>query len=419
LTEDLSEVKYRTIFENMGTRTEEAYRALVEGSLQGLLIIQDFRVVFANEAAARLSGYTVEEMMSLSPDKIRAAVHPDDRGPIWNQLRDRLEGKPVPSRYELRIIHKDGTVHWLDVFSNLIEYRGKPALQVTFLDITERIRAQEALRESEERYRSFLRNLQGIAYRGNMDWTPIFFHGAVEKITGYTEKEFTAGKPRWNQIIYPEDLPRISESKVASTPNYSEERKYRIVRKDGEIRWVHEVIQNICDDSGKPIMVQGTIYDITEHKEAEDEIKSLARFPEENPNPVMRLSQDGVVLDANKASERLLQDWGCKAGGKAPKYWRDLVNELYTSQSSRSVDVELGDRTFLFTLVPVKDTGYVNIYGRDITDRKQAQQALRESEEKYRAIVENSPNLVTIIQEGSLKYVNSAACKRTGWTFED
>jgi PAS domain S-box-containing protein len=140
-------------------------------------------------------------------------------------------------------------------------------------EIAERRRVEEALRESEELYRSFVQGFQGIAFRGRMDFTPIFFHGAVEEITGYTEEEFTRGQPRWNQIIHPDDFQTISENieKIGSVPDYSDEREYRIIRKDGDIRWVHEFIQNLCDRSGKPLMVQGAIYDVTDHKRAEEE----------------------------------------------------------------------------------------------------------------------------------------------------
>jgi PAS domain S-box-containing protein len=110
-----------------------------------------------------------------------------------------------------------------------------------------------------------------------MDFTAIFFHGAVEGITGYTENDFILGNPRWDQVIHQNDLPLLSESieKIATIPDYSAEREYRIIRKDGQIRWIHEMTQNICNDSRKPILVQGAIYDITERKRAEEALRQL------------------------------------------------------------------------------------------------------------------------------------------------
>jgi diguanylate cyclase (GGDEF)-like protein/PAS domain S-box-containing protein len=144
-------------------------------------------------------------------------------------------------------------------------------------EITVRKKAEEELRTSEERYRSFLKNFQGIAFRGTLDFQPIFFHGAVEEITGHTSDNFLSGQIRWDQVIHPVDIdhiPGINELK--SIPNYAVSREYRIVRKDGKIRWVHEVIRNICNESGMPSKVEGAIYDITDRKLAQEKIVHMA-----------------------------------------------------------------------------------------------------------------------------------------------
>ncbi len=127
--------------------SEEKYRTLVEQSLQGLAVVQDFRIVFANTAFAGISGYTVEELMSLSPEEVRAIVHPEDQALVWGRFQDRLEGESVPPHYEYRGIRKGGTVHWLEMFARRIEYHGKPAVQAAFLDITERKQAEEEIRQ--------------------------------------------------------------------------------------------------------------------------------------------------------------------------------------------------------------------------------------------------------------------------------
>jgi PAS domain S-box-containing protein len=130
--------------------SEEKYRTMAEQSLQGLVIIQGFRIAFANTAFARIAGYTVEKLLALSPEGVRAMIHPEDQALVWGRFRDRLEGKPVPPRYEYRGIRKDGTVCWLEMSASRIEYGGKPAIQGALVDITERKRVERLLQTLNE-----------------------------------------------------------------------------------------------------------------------------------------------------------------------------------------------------------------------------------------------------------------------------
>ncbi len=120
--------------------SEEKYRLLVENSLQGLSIIQDEHFVFCNSSFATMTGYSIEELLSL-PDST-ALVHPEDRAAVYGRHLDRMAGRPVPAQHEHRIIKKDGTVRWVEVRASSIEYRGRPAIQVVSMDVTERRQAQ-------------------------------------------------------------------------------------------------------------------------------------------------------------------------------------------------------------------------------------------------------------------------------------
>ena len=135
---------------------------------------------------------------------------------------------------------------------------------------------KDALDLCERRYRSFVENFNGIAFQIVIGppYASAFVHGAVEEITGYPkEKYLKSDDLSW--LVHPDDLPGLRDqiAKSRSISNYSAEREYRIIRKDGEIRWVHEMVQNICDESGTPIEVEGTIYDVTDRKMAEESLK--------------------------------------------------------------------------------------------------------------------------------------------------
>jgi diguanylate cyclase (GGDEF)-like protein/PAS domain S-box-containing protein len=117
---------------------------------------------------------------------------------------------------------------------------------------------------------------------------------------------------------------------------------------------------------------------VTERKQAREEIQNLAKFPSENPNPVIRLRQDGLLLYANEASKIIIQDWNCQIRNYAPSFWCDLVMDAIRNQSKRMVDVHLDDRIYAFDISPIPNTNYANIYGRDVTEGKKAEEKIQQ-----------------------------------------
>jgi len=263
-------------------RSEEKFRIVAEQTGQ---LVYDYDIpgdkMGWGGAIEELMDYGEEEFKKLSSlEDWKELLHPEDRKRAVDSYKRCLE-KGEKYREEYRFKRKDGTYLYVEnrgVFlkdENGRIYRMLGANK----DITQIKNSLEKVRESEEKYRSFIQNFKGVAFQGNVDFDPVFAEGILEEITGYNEEEFLSGKVRWDMIVQEEDRLRIFEDakKLKNIPGTIINREYRIRHKDGKVRWVNEIIQNISDSSGKPLLVQGSIYDITERKEAEE---ALARTGE-------------------------------------------------------------------------------------------------------------------------------------------
>jgi signal transduction histidine kinase/ActR/RegA family two-component response regulator len=127
---------------------------------------------------------------------------------------------------------------------------------------------------------------------------------------------------------------------------------------------------------------------ITERVRAAEEIRWLSKFPAENPNPVMRVADDGVILYANQAALALLDEWQSQVERPLPERWRDIATKALNAASSKQAEATVVNRVLSLTFAPVKDAGYVNVYGLDITERKRAEEALRESNHRLEETLE-------------------------------
>ncbi|MBU1055097.1 MAG: sigma 54-interacting transcriptional regulator [Proteobacteria bacterium] len=118
--------------------------------------------------------------------------------------------------------------------------------------------------------------------------------------------------------------------------------------------------------------------EVLKRNQVEKQIESLSKFPSENPNPVLRITSNGIVLYANNSAKPLLDLWKCKPGTSLPDYWRKLSIDVSGSKLIKYTVVECEGRVFSLTFAPIQDTDYINVYGLDITEHKKAENTLRE-----------------------------------------
>lgn len=160
--------------------------------------------------------------------------------------------------------------------------------------------------------------------------------------------------------------------------------------------------------------------EIGEREYAEKERESLARFPSENPCPIGRVAADMRVLHANRACRELLARWHSGVGLTAPARWQATVGAALATGEPQQLEVADGPCTYLLSVVPVPGEGYVNFYGADVTERRRALAAVRESEARFRTLAEMLPETVFEIDPtGTLTFVNRNAYAMFGYTEAD
>jgi PAS domain S-box-containing protein len=155
-------------------------------------------------------------------------------------------------------------------------------------------------------------------------------------------------------------------------------------RKDGQKRLLAWWCRTIKNSQGEVSGALSSARDITDQKLAAEQIQILSRFPMENPNPVMRIAPEGNLLFANKSSRPFLEAWNIGVGQSVPEEFRQLTADVFVSNTNKEIDVTCGERIFLCSLTPIPSEGYVNLYGRDITDRKKAEESLTRQAEELR-----------------------------------
>jgi PAS domain S-box-containing protein len=218
--------------------------------------------------------------------------------------------------------------------------------------------------------------------------------------------------------VHPDDRGMVDRSWKTALHSGHYNIEHRIVVGDA-VKWVHELAELELDRSGVLQGAFGTVQDITERKHMIERIESLARFPDENPSPVLRISRQGEILYANKSSSTLLKFPCVEAKEKLPVDLRKFALETLSAGSVREIEAKCGDAVYLFVFTPFEDLGYVNIYGRDITKRKAAQAKLLRAKEEWERTFDSVPDLIGIVDnQHRIIRANRELAKRLGLTPE-
>lgn len=289
-------------------------------------------------------------------------------------------------------------------------------------DVTERKRSEEALRKNEMLLRTILTSAPlGIAFMRNrtIEWA----NAPMADLTGYPLKELEGRNTEFLYISH-EEYERAGRGLYGDglkpgEVSYDSQWK----KKDGTVIDVRTRVAAI-DRAAPEAGYVATVVDISSLKSYEKKILDIARFPKENPSPVLRVDCHGTILYANPSSAPVLEAWGTRQGGKVPEWFQGLLTEMCSTLQPKKIETNIGDRVYLFNITPVPEEKFANIYGDDITDMKKAEEERERSEEEFGILLASMTNAFAIFEpvldgEGKFVscrfvYVNSAYEKMRG-----
>ena len=252
--------------------SEQHYRELTEGSVQGVLIGTLDQTLFANEAYAKLLGYDSNAEILALPS-VEVLYSPHERERLWRYYQARISGELAPSFYEYDAQRKDGSTITLQNVARAITWRGRQAVQSTVMDVTERRRAYEARRESEERYRNLVNgSVQGLFIHRN--WKLLFVNETFVRMLDYGSPDEMIAIGDKVRFIADHDVDRLREYKEARERGESapERYEYDAIRKDGSIMRA-ELMVRVVNWEGE-FAIQNTVFDISDRSRAERALRS-------------------------------------------------------------------------------------------------------------------------------------------------
>jgi PAS domain S-box-containing protein len=257
------------LHEELAARSADlrSLHSLVDHSIQAMLIFQDERFVFVNATMCELTGYSKDELLTMGHAEITRLLHPDEQERVWSDTYRRLAGEPIPSHYEHRVVCKDGTVRWLEIFADVIQYRGRPAMQAVILDVSERKYAEEQQREEEATYRSMFEKNRAVKLVIEPETGAIVdANPAACEFYGYP-RDILLAMHICDLNTLPPDQIQAEMQQARAEQRLCFFFQHRLA--SGEIRDV-EVYSGPIDVRGKQLLFS-IIHDITERKQAEQE----------------------------------------------------------------------------------------------------------------------------------------------------
>jgi PAS domain S-box-containing protein len=409
------DITERKNVESSISEKEQKYRNLAENAPVAVtrILAKDNNYDFVNNEFTRQSGYSMEEFNKLSNEELIEMIYPDDRERIFEFYRQwEKNGHKGTQHIDYRIINREGKVVWLDtyIYADFNSFGELQAINQICIDVTESRKAHEALGESQARFKALIEYSTDMIVLLDKDMLINYTSPSTSRILNFDAQEMQ--QTFLLDFIHPDDLNRVksviqeltrSKGKLFTT-------QFRFRNKNGIWIWVEGTFNNFLDEQGVNSIVLN-FRDITERRRAEEELKLqksyFQQLFENSPEAIVILDDNERVVNINKGFEKLFNfslneikgnninallvpDNLSEQGAQMTQFV--LKGEVIQKETVRKrKDGSLVDVSVLAYPIML-GSELIGVYGiyHDISGRKQAEQALRTSEERYRAFVKQS-----------------------------
>jgi PAS domain S-box-containing protein len=422
-------------------QSEEQFRTLTQTTTAGIIIYNQGKIIYSNPAAQQFLGYTQEQLVNINGFDI---IHPDFRNLAIQWEMEPNHKSAAIRHYDIKFIRQDGNERWGNLSVAPFQMNGEATKLVTFVDITEHKHTEAALRTTTEQLSLILEQLPIVPYtREPEGYFPATYMGPTAKtVTGYDPENFIQDPHFWLTHVHPEDKKIILKGEISQLLKKSyHQQEYRWQIADGSYKWFLDTLRLVTSPENEKQYVIGAWFDITERKQMEQAL----RESEERFNLAMRGTNEGLWdwnLETNEVyySPRWKQMLGFTEEEISPKL-HEFTSRLYPD------DVEKISTTVKSYLEKKRDTyevtfrmqhkqgHYIWILTRgiaiwnqqdkplrmigthmDLTLQKQAEAALRQSEERLRHYFEQPfIGMATSSISQGLVQVNDKLCEMLGY----
>ncbi|MFW9940089.1 MAG: PAS domain S-box protein [Candidatus Thorarchaeota archaeon] len=372
--------------------SEEKYRNLFDSAPFAIVLFNvEGTFLDCNKATNLITGYSKEEMIGKNYRDFNFYV--DIRSANLDERHDDVKDGKTPKTREVLLQKKDGSEFWAKINLEFIQMKGNTYIQAIIQDVSEQKQSQINLKESESKFRNIFEAIPDLYFLVSGDTKVIEYRGK-EKVLYVSPEEFMGKKVT---DVLPPKLGRSIAKLVKRTLITTQPQSLEYELEINGLKHFYESRYFYLSKDKVSIFIR----DITERKNIEKQISDLAKFPSENPNPVLRVNREKIIY-INKAGQDLFH---LTEGGKIPNSLRDVIIKAFDENKMNILEADFGDKSYSFDITPILQEGYVNVYGKDITKRKKSEKALTAEKQFVDDILNASMDTVFVFNPESGKAV--------------